>query len=173
MYRESTAINHHGLIFHKAPSARASEDVATDENQIVDFGAYFFPGSDLFFIPTPNDLDGESERRFEGTITPVSDLPDIGVWATRFITSALEVLSGNRPIAQLSRWCSREVFTYLIENTNIKKQIPRIGKLHIGAPTNECAEVVLLLHSPIRKRALMARFEAINDRWLCVYLFII
>lgn len=143
---------HHGLIFRVAPSIRQSE---------------------LGFIPTPDDLDGELDRKLNIKSTLISDLPDGGVWAERFIILALEVMAGARPIAQLSRWCSRKVFTYLIENIHPKKTIPKIGKLHIGKPSEECMEVVLLLHSPARKRALMARFEALDGRWLCTCLQIL
>lgn len=152
MITTPTLSTHHGLIFRVAPSIRQSE---------------------LGFIPTPDDLDGELDRKLNIKSTLISDLPDGGVWAERFIILALEVLAGARPIAQLSRWCSRKVFTYLIENIHPKKTIPKIGKLHIGKPSEECMEVVLLLHSPARKRALMARFEALDGRWLCTCLQIL
>ena len=152
MITTPTLSTHHGLIFRVAPSIRQSE---------------------LGFIPTPDDLDGEIDRKLNVKPTLISDLPDGGVWAERFIILALEVMAGARPIAQLSRWCSRKVFTYLIENIHPKKTIPKIGKLHIGNPSEECMEVVLLLHSPARKRALMARFEALDGRWLCTCLQIL
>ncbi len=152
MITTPTLSTHHGLIFRVAPSIRQSE---------------------LGFIPTPDDLDGELDRKLNIKLTLISDLPDGGVWAERFIILALEVMAGARPIAQLSRWCSRKVFTYLIENIHPKKTIPKIGKLHIGKPSEECMEVVLLLHSPARKRALMARFEALEGRWLCTCLQIL
>ena len=152
MITTPTLSTHHGLIFRVAPSIRQSE---------------------LGFIPTPDDLDGELDRKLNIKSTLISDLPDGGVWAERFIILALEVMAGARPIAQLSRWCSRKVFTYLIENIHPKKTIPKIGKLHIGKPSEECMEVVLLLHSPVRKRALMARFEALDGRWLCTCLQIL
>lgn len=152
MDTSTTTITHHGLLFRAAPSIRQSQ---------------------LSFIPTPDDLDGELDRKLNIKPTIISDLPDGIVWAERFIILALEVMAGARPIAQLSRWCSRKVFTYLIENIHPKKTIPKIGKLHIGRPIEECMEVVLLLHSPARKRALMARFEALEGRWLCTCLQIL
>ena len=152
MITTPTLSTHHGLIFRVAPSIRQSE---------------------LGFIPTPDDLDGELDRKLNIKLTLISDLPDGGVWAERFIILALEVMAGARPIAQLSRWCSRKVFTYLIENIHPKKTMPKLGKLHISKPTEECMEVVLLLHSPARKRALMARFEAVDGRWLCTVLQIL
>lgn len=152
MITTPTLSTHHGLIFRVAPSIRQSE---------------------LGFIPTPDDLDGELDRKLHIKPTLISDLPDGGVWAERFIILALEVMAGARPIAQLSRWCSRKVFTYLIENIHPKKTILKIGKLHIGKPSEECMEVALLLHSPARKRALMARFEALDGRWICTCLQIL
>ena len=152
MITTPTLSTHHGLIFRVAPSIRQSE---------------------LGFIPTPDDLDGELDRTFNREPTIIADLPDGDLWAERFVILALEVMGGVRPIAQLSRWCSRKVFTYLIKNTHPKKSIPKLGKLHISKPTEECMEVVLLLHSPVRKRALMARFDALDGRWLCTCLQIL
>ena len=106
MITTPTLSTHHGLIFRVAPSIRQSE---------------------LGFIPTPDDLDGELDRKLNKKPTLISDLPDGGVWAERFIILALEVMAGARPIAQLSRWCSRKVFTYLIENIHPKKTIPKIS----------------------------------------------
>lgn len=169
----STTISHHGLLFRAAPSIAPRDDHKVEEELALDPSAVLFQSSQLSFIPTPDDLDGELDRKLSIKPTLISNLPDGGVWAERFIILALEVMAGARPIAQLSRWCSRKVFTYLIENIHPKRTIPKIGKLHIGKPSEECMEVVLLLHSPARKRALMARFEALEGRWLCTCLQIL
>jgi hypothetical protein len=168
-----TISTHHGLLFRAAPSISRSDNQDFDEELAIDPSVLQFQSSQLVFIPTPDDLDGELERSINLKPTLVSDLPDGDLWAKRFIVLALEVMSGVRPIAQMSRWCSRKVFTYLIENINLKKSIPKLGRLHIGKPTEECMEVVLLLHSPVRKRALLARFEALDGRWLCTCLQIL
>jgi len=164
---------HHGLIFRAAPSIRRTDDQETEEALGLDPKTLLFQSSQLGFVPTPDDLDGEMDRNFNRGSTPISTLPNGDLWAERFVILALEVMAGVRPLAQLSRWCSRKVFTYLIENINPKKSIPKLGKLHIGKPTEECMEVVLLLHSPVRKRVLMARFEALDGRWLCTCLQIL
>jgi hypothetical protein len=168
-----TVMTHHGLIFRVAPSIRGTDNRGIAEELELDPGALLFQSSQLGFIPTPDDLDGELDRNFNRERMPISSLPNGELWAERFVILALEVMAGVRPIAQLSRWSSRKVFTYLIENIHQKKSIPKLGKLHIGKPTEECMEVVLLLHGPVRKRALLARFEALDGRWLCTCLQIL
>ena len=172
---ESTT-THHGLIFRSAPSIRPirrNDNQELEEALGQESNAQIFQSSQLGFIPIPDDLEGELDREFSREPTLVSTLPDGDVWAERFVILALEVMAGSRPIAQLSRWCSRKVFTYLIKNIHPKKTMPKLGKLHISKPADECMEVVLLLHSPVRKRALMTRFEAVDGRWLCTVLQIL
>jgi len=169
---ESTT-THHGLVFRSAPSIRRNDNQELEEAFEQESIAQIFQSSQLGFIPIPDDLEGELDREFSRKPTLISTLPDGDVWAERFVVLALEVMAGSRPIAQLSRWCSRKVFTFLIENIHPKKTMPKLGKLHISKPTEECMEVVLLLHSPVRKRALMTRFEAVDGRWLCTVLQIL
>lgn len=173
MNTTQTITTHHGLIFRAAPSIRRSDNQEIGETPEQDLKTLIFQSSQLGFIPIPDDLEGELDREFSREPTLVSALPNGDIWAERFVILALEVMAGSRPIAQMSRWCSKKVFTYLIENIHPKKSMPKLGKLHIGKPTEECMEVVLLLHSPVRKRALMARFEALDGRWLCTCLQIL
>jgi hypothetical protein len=168
-----TITTHHGLIFRTAPSIRRSDTQEIEEAPGQDSKVLISKSSQLGFIPIPDDLEGELDREFSREPTLVSSLPDGDIWAERFVILALEVMAGSRPIAQMSRWCSRKVFAYLIENIHPKKSMPKLGKLHIGKPNEECMEVVLLLHSPVRKRALVARFEALDGRWLCTCLQIL
>ena len=176
MITSESTTTHHGLIFRSAPSIRPirrNDNQELEEALGQESNAQIFQSSQLGFIPIPDDLEGELDREFSREPTLVSTLPDGDVWAERFVILALEVMAGSRPIAQLSRWCSRKVFTYLIENIHPKKTMPKLGKLHISKPADECMEVVLLLHSPVRKRALMTRFEAVDGRWLCTVLQIL
>ena len=173
MITTQSTTTHHGLIFREAPSIRQNDNQEIAEALVQESSAQIFQSSQLGFIPIPDDLEGELDREFSRKPTLISSLPDGDIWAERFVILALEVMAGSRPIAQLSRWCSRKVFTYLIENIHPKKTMPKLGKLHISKPTEECMEVVLLLHGPVRKRALMARFEAVDGRWLCTVLQIL
>jgi hypothetical protein len=173
MITTQSTTTHHGLIFRSAPSIRQNDNLEIAEALGQESSAQIFQSSQLGFIPIPDDLEGELDREFSRKQTLISSLPDGDIWAERFVILALEVMAGSRPIAQLSRWSSRKVFTYLIENIHPKKTMPKFGKLHISKPTEECMEVVLLLHSPARKRALMARFEAVDGRWLCTVLQIL
>ena len=173
MITTQSTTTHHGLIFREAPSIRQNDNQEIAEALGQESSAQIFQSSQLGFIPIPADLEGELDREFSRKPTLISSLPDGDIWAERFVILALEVMAGSRPIAQLSRWCSRKVFTYLIENIHPKKTMPKLGRLHISKPAEECMEVALLLHSPVRKRALIARFEAVDGRWLCAVLQIL
>ena len=114
MNTTQTITTHHGLIFRAAPSIRRSDTQEIEEVSEEDSKTLIFQSSQLGFIPIPDDLEGELDREFSREPTLVSLLPDGEIWAERFVILALEVMAGSRPIAQMSRWCSRKVFTYLI-----------------------------------------------------------
>jgi hypothetical protein len=74
---------------------------------------------------------------------------------------------------QLSRWCNRKVFSYLSENARVRPAQVRIGRKSIGQPFDQILEVTAMLHGKERSRILVARFEGLDGRWLCVELFTI
>jgi len=48
-----------------------------------------------------------------------------------------------------------------------------IGRKSIGQPFDQILEVTAMLHGKERSRILVARFEGLDGRWLCVELFTI
>ena len=134
----------------------------------------FQMGSRLTFKPTPDvDSHVEDEYEFGRQITPFEQLPDPKEWVERFIHSAVEILNGKRSAVQLSRWCNRKVFSYLSENARVRPAQVRIGRKSIGQPFEQILEVTAMLHGKERSRILVARFEGLDGRWLCVELFTI
>jgi hypothetical protein len=128
--------------------------------------------SALTFKPTPDDdTCVEDEYEFGRQITPYEQLPEPREWVDRFIHSAVEILNGKRSPVQLSRWCNRKVFSYLTENARVRPASIRIGRKKIGQPFDQILEVTSMLHGNERSRVLVARFEGLDGRWICVELF--
>lgn len=128
--------------------------------------------SRLTFKPTPDeDVYVEDEYEFGRQITPYDQLPEPREWVDRFIHSAVEILNGKRSPVQLSRWCNRRVFAYLTENARVRPAAIRIGRKRIGQPFDQILEVSAMLHGKDRSRVLVARFEGLDGRWICVELY--
>jgi hypothetical protein len=113
--------------------------------------------SSLTFKPTQDeDAFVEDEYEFGRQITPYERLPEPKEWVDRFVHAALEILNGKRAPMQLSRWCNRKVFAYLTENARVRPATIRVGRKRICQPYD---------------RVLVARFEGLDGRWLCVELY--
>jgi hypothetical protein len=135
------------------------------------------------------DLDGEAEvagvpgapelsvvlRREDG---PQRELE---VWAARFAQAALEVLAGDRPVTQLLRWTSSQVYLDLERRARILARTapaprrrrsvrPQVHSVHVFRPGPAVAEVSVHVRHGERSRALAARLEQRADHWLCVAL---
>lgn len=132
------------------------------------------PTSRLTFKPTQEeDSCVEDEYEFGRQVTPYDQLPNPKEWVDRFVHTAVEILNGKRSPVQLSRWCSRKVFTHLTENARIRPAAIRIGRKSIGQPFEQILEVTAMLHGAERSRVLVCRFEGLDGRWICVELFTI
>jgi hypothetical protein len=128
----------------------------------------------LTFKPTPDDdVFVEDEYDFGRQITAYELLPKPQEWVDRFMHSAIEILNGRRAAVQLSRWCNRKVFTYLSENARVRPAVVRIGRKRISQPFPQILEVTVMLHGSERSRVLVARFEGLDGRWICVELYTI
>lgn len=128
--------------------------------------------SSLTFKPTQDeDAFVEDEYEFGRQITPYERLPEPKEWVDRFVHAALEILNGKRAPLQLSRWCNRKVFAYLTENARVRPATIRVGRKRICQPFDQILEVTAMLHGNERSRVLVARFEGLDGRWLCVELY--
>lgn len=105
-------------------------------------------------------------------------------WARRYTQAAVEIVGGDRPVSQLLRWSSREVY----ENLDRRAQlVARAGRHHPGQGrvqpvrpkvlgvhacflSREVVEVSAHVRYGERSRALAARFESTGQRWCCTAL---
>lgn len=105
--------------------------------------------------------------------------PDGGTeaWAATFVQAVIEVVACDRPITQLVRWTSREVYAEIVRRQqNVARHRRDIGvrsiRQHVATvrlcqPAADCAEVAARITFGGRSRALAARLDRTHDRWLC------
>ena len=99
--------------------------------------------------------------------------------AARIGAALVEIVGGDRPVSQVLRWTTPEVYqdlarrAHLVARTvgrtpgsgGIQKVRPHLVAAHTSFVTERCAEVSLHVRYGERSRAVAARFELIRDRW--------
>lgn len=119
----------------------------------------------LYLIPTTH---GES---FDPDFSPVpssaNELPDGDRWTHAYIISAIEILSGRRPLVQISRNTHRFIYNNLAKQSGSLSELPKVKKIHRNRPIDGVIELVATIAFKNRVRALAARFEGVDGKWLC------
>jgi hypothetical protein len=106
---------------------------------------------------------------------------DVQAWAARFAQAVVEVLGGDRPLAQLLRWTSQRVYVEIERRLSILNRTtdagrrmrtvrPQVRSVHVFHPTPTAAEVSVHVRHGQRSRAIAARLEQRNGRWQCTAL---
>jgi hypothetical protein len=111
---------------------------------------------------------------------PQRSLPDAREWAATLAQAVVEVLAGERPVAQLTHWTTPSVFAQLARRAAIvagrstaqRTAAPRIvlRRVHVGRPADGVVEASTVIHGPDRARALAFRLEDTGGRWICTVL---
>jgi hypothetical protein len=105
-------------------------------------------------------------------------------WARRYTQAAVEIVGGDRPVSQLLRWTSREVYADLERRAQLVARAgqhlpgagrvqpvrPRVLGVHSCFVTGDVAEVSSHVRYGGRSRAVAARFERVRDHWRCTAL---
>ncbi len=130
-------------------------------------------------------LGGASEP-YEPPLTAVPDLTgperhELEAWAPRFAQAAVEIAGGDRPVSQLLRWASPEVYDDLGRRaqvvrsavlrdsaTRVQQVRPLVESVHTCWLTQRAAEVSVRVRYGRRSRAVAMRFEQRKGRWLAV-----
>jgi len=119
----------------------------------------------------------EAEEFFGIQYDKTADLPDPTGSLQAVATGVVEVIAGTRPINQLARLLSEEVYDRLSlrakiaredrESKGIKAryQMFRIQKIAQESPRDGVIESVVLVNTAHRTRAVTIRLEGINHRW--------
>ena len=106
---------------------------------------------------------------------------EVQAWAARFAQATVEVLGGDRPVAQLLRWTTARVYQDLDRRvrilgrtapapTRLRTIRPQVRSVHVFQPHPGSAEVSVHVRHGQRSRAIAARLERQHGRWTCVAL---
>jgi hypothetical protein len=99
--------------------------------------------------------------------------------AARIGAAVVEIVGGDRPVSQVLRWTTPEVYQDLARRAHlvaravgrragsggIQSVRPQLVAVHASFVSERCAEVSLHVRYGDRSRAVAARFELIRDRW--------
>ena len=99
--------------------------------------------------------------------------------AARIGAALVEIVGGDRPVSQVLRWTTPEVYQDLARRAHlvaaavgrrpgtggIQSVRPQLVGAHTSFVSETCAEVSLHVRYGRRSRAVAARFELIRDRW--------
>jgi hypothetical protein len=99
--------------------------------------------------------------------------------AARIGAAVVEIVGGDRPVSQVLRWTTPEVYQDLSRRAHlvasavgrrpgtggVQSVRPHLIAAHTSFVTEHCAEVSLHVRYGQRSRAVAARFELIRDRW--------
>ena len=128
-------------------------------------------GKKLYLVPTSH---GESyDPDFAPNPSPLSELPNIERWTLTYVVSALEILAGKRSPQQLARSTHRFTYNSLLRRIGSTTEVPKIRRVHRNEPIEGVIEVNVTLVFKERVRALVARFEGVDRKWLCTELEIL
>lgn len=102
-------------------------------------------------------------------------------WSWRYAQAVVEIVGGDRPVSQLLRWTTQEVYADLERRALLVAQAgghhPGQGRVQPVRPvvlgvrscfvSRTVAEVSVHVRYGHRSRALAGRFELLADRWQC------
>jgi len=102
-------------------------------------------------------------------------------WTRRFVQAAVEIVGGDRPVSQLLRWTLPDVYNDLRRRTmlvaragghqpglaRVQPVRPRVLSVHTCFLRADAVEAAVHVRYGERSRALAARFERIEQRWVC------
>ena len=118
----------------------------------------------------PSRFDDEFDPQFAPTPTSAQDLPCLNQWSENFARNVLEVYAGRRQVTQLTKQLHHCILNELVKKSGSEKEIGRIKKIHISEPLDGICETTVTVRFGKRLRALVFRFEGVDNRWLCTAL---
>jgi uncharacterized protein DUF6459 len=117
------------------------------------------------------------EVEFGPQPTPRVALPEPRQWAGRFVQAVVEVLAGDRPLSQLVRWTTAEVYdevsARVVPSGPPGAPTPAralVRSVHVTEPSDGVAEVAASVRRGRRCTAVALRLEGMDGRWQCTAL---
>jgi len=127
--------------------------------------------SRLYLVPS--SFDDEFDPDFAPEPTSAEDLPALDEWCANFARNVLEVFAGRRQPAQLTKTFHHRIFSEFVKKSGSEKEVGKIRKIHMSEPLDGICETTVTVRFGVRLRALVFRFEGIDNRWLCTALTLI
>jgi hypothetical protein len=123
------------------------------------------------------ELPGEPVRRPRLRLV-ARDGSDLERVAARFSQTLVEVLTGDRGAHQLLRWTTPEVYDLLLRRSATVQRASanaapsrrlraQVRSVHLSRPQPEAAELSIHVRQGARSRAVAARLDLVDGRWLC------
>ena len=132
------------------------------------------PPPGLRLVRSTGRSGADGEEWAEPQPTPRVALPDPAGWAPRLAQAMVEVVGGERPLAQLVRWTSAEVYDRLRRGLGWgRERDPMravVRSVTVSEPADGVAEVAAIVRRGPRCTALALRLEGLDGRWQCTAL---
>jgi hypothetical protein len=119
----------------------------------------------------PSYEEQENERLFGPQPSPRAALPDPQAWTMRIVQALVECLAGERPVNQLLRWTSIEVYAALQRRCALASRSgppPRRGRVRrvrVSEPIEGVIEACAVVIARGRVQAMALRMEGLDGRW--------
>ena len=130
-------------------------------------------------LPARPGPPGDDLADFGPQPTGRAALTDPRAWARRLVQALVEVLAGDRPMAQLVRWTSTEVYDEVATLLPAPRRAARpvdgplraaVCSIHLTEPADGVAEVAATVRRGPRTTAVALRLEGLDGRWQCTAL---
>jgi len=109
---------------------------------------------------------------------------DLERWVERYTQAVLEIVAGDRPAAQLSRWTRPSVHQDLSRRALLVARAgghepgrrrpglsrPHVHRVRLAFLSTSTVEAAVHVRHGERSRAVAARFEVLRQRWVCTAL---
>ncbi len=132
------------------------------------------PGAPLLRLVLPLLEPSEEDPWAAAERTPVAALPGARDFAHGLISAVLEVVAGVRPVKQLRRDTTPEVYTALADSlparpktTGERPSRRTVRSLHVQERAEGVAEVCATVLRGDRVLAVALRLEGMDGRWKC------
>jgi hypothetical protein len=116
------------------------------------------------------DLD---DAEFGPQPTSRCHLPEPRGWSGRFAQAVVEVLAGDRPVTQLVRWTTTDVYDQIAcrvldaASGGAHSARALVRSVHVSEPADGVAEVAAMVRRGLRTTAVAMRLEGLDGRWQC------
>lgn len=103
--------------------------------------------------------------------TPMWQLPDPKQATARIAQVLLDVMNGQRPVAQLNHLTTTSVRTQVLNSvarlTRDQRHRCVVSSLRVTTPGPSVVEASVVLRNAGRSRAMALRLEGLDGRWIC------